>query len=280
MNQYRVPTLADIYADDETAYKNDEFQRLLNSDPPAHWIKTHKQTGIRYLPVDKVEILLDRIYVGRWRREILTVQLLVNAIQVTVRLWVFHPVRQEWTFHDGAGAMSIQLKSGSAPSDLANINHNSIQMNTPAAVSYALKDAADNLGKIFGRDITRKDTAPYQPAFLADPYSNEETKTQQQEIISLLPPPPPSLPNHLQNLTQGFDGPPVGNVFIQPTASQATFNQQAGRAQYPGTDRQPVAVETTNQAHQPQNNAFNANMFAPVQQTQQVAAASNQSIVF
>lgn len=199
-NNYRVPTLAELYADDDKAYKDDEFTRLLNSDPPAHWIKTHKQTGIKYLPVDKVEILLDRIFIGRWRREILTVQLIVNAIQVTVRLWVFHPIRQEWTFHDGAGAMPIQLKSGSNPSDLANINHNAIQMNTPAAVSYALKDAADNLGKIFGRDVTRKDTVNYQPAFLSDPFANSlatgfEQPAPNQAIVQ--PPPPPPLPANL-----------------------------------------------------------------------------------
>lgn len=262
MNQYKVPTLAELYADDETAYKNEEFMRLLNSEPPAQWIKTHKSTGIRYLPIDKVELLLDRIFVGKWRKEILTVQLLVNAIQATVRLWVFHPVRQEWTFHDGAGAMSIQLKSGSAPSDLANVNHNAIQMNTPAAISYALKDAADNFGKIFGRDITRKDTAPYQPAFLTDPYSNEEPKTQQ-ETTSLLPPPPPPLPQHLNNFVQ------IPAPITEAVQQAQVYIQQVGRAEIPAVQPSPQI---------PVNNGFSANMFAPVQQ-QQPAAAST-SIVF
>lgn len=197
MNTYKVPTLADLYQDDETAYKHDEFKRLLNTPTPEAWIKTHKQTNIRYLPIDKVEHLLDRIYVGRWRREILTVQLIVNAIQVTVRLWVFHPVAQEWTYQDGVGAMPIQLKQGSNPSDLANINHNAIQMNTPAAASYALKDAAQQLGKIFGRDITRKDTIIYEPSFKdGDPFTgnNEPDEVTQEKT----PPPPPPLPANVK----------------------------------------------------------------------------------
>lgn len=195
-NTYKVPTLADLYADDETAYKNDKFKQLLNQPPPEQWIKTHKQTGIRYLPIDKVELLLDRIYVGRWKTSVLQTQLLVNAIQVTVRLEVFDPVNEAWTHHDGVGAMPIQLKQGATPGDLGAINHNSIQMNTPAAKSYAIKDAAEHLGKIFGRDITRKDTANYQPAFLSDPFNADQTgDTGKSEIV---PPPPPPIPEHLE----------------------------------------------------------------------------------
>lgn len=191
-NTYKVPTLADLYADDETAYKNDKFKQLLNQPPPEQWIKTHKQTGIRYLPIDKVELLLDRIYVGRWKVSVLKTQLIVNAIQITVRLEVFDPVNEAWTHHDGVGAMPIQLKQGATPGDLGAINHNSIQMNTPAAKSYAIKDAAEHLGKIFGRDITRKDTANYQPAFLSDPFNADQTgDTGKPEIV---PPSPPPLP--------------------------------------------------------------------------------------
>jgi hypothetical protein len=37
-------------------------------------------------------------------------------------------------------------------------------MAAPAAESYALKDAAEKLGRIFGKDINRKDTIDITPS--------------------------------------------------------------------------------------------------------------------
>lgn len=252
---YVIPTLADLYADDATAFRNDGFMKLLNSEPPAQFVKVEK--GIAYLPIDKVEILLDRIFVGRVQVEIKDVKLLLNAVQATIRLHVFHPILQMWVFNDGAGAQPIQLAAG-AKGDLTKVNHAAIQMNTPAAVSFAVKDAAERFGKIFGRDLSRKDTVNYQPAFLYDPYSGMNQQEQQPGIVQpgvINPPPPPSVPGNFQSVING-------NVAQQQQAAQAgqTFNQQ----QTPQPQSQP--------------GAFSAGFLGAVNQQQ--TNNGNQQIIF
>lgn len=205
-NGYRVPTLAELYAEDSDAWKNDKFMQLLNSDPPPHWVKVEK--NIPYLPIDKVEILLDRIFVGRVQIDVKECKQLVNAIQVTVRLNVFHPVLQQWVYNDGVGAMPIQLQKG-ANGDLSKVNSSAIQMNAPAAVSFAVKDAAERFGKIFGRDLSRKDTTNYQPAFLSDPFvQGNHTEPVSTGVANLVqgPPPPPPVPNGYQPTPQFVNG--------------------------------------------------------------------------
>ena len=63
-------------------------------------------------------------------------------------------------FHDGGGAKELQTKkdSGSVKADLSNVGSNACAMAVPIAISTAIKDAADHLGKTFGRDLNRKDT--------------------------------------------------------------------------------------------------------------------------
>jgi hypothetical protein len=64
-------------------------------------------------------------------------------------------------FMDGVGAAELQTKTGASASDLAAINTGAVMMALPMAKSYAIKDAAENLGKLFGRDLNRKDVLAY-----------------------------------------------------------------------------------------------------------------------
>jgi hypothetical protein len=84
-----------------------------------------------------------------------------NAVYVTVRLHLQHPVTGEMFYMDGVGAAELQTKTGASASDLAAINKGAVMMALPMAKSYAIKDAAENLGKLFGRDLNRKDVLAY-----------------------------------------------------------------------------------------------------------------------
>lgn len=187
---HKIPTLAELHQDNPDAYANDKLKALLNAPPNALWIKKHPFTGVAYLPVDKVEYMLDRIF-GRWRKEVRSLQQIENAVVAVVRLHYWNPSSNEWDWHDGAGAMPIQVEKDSKASNMADIKAAAIQLAAPASVSYALKDAADNLGKLFGRDITRKDTVAWDPSFKEDPFTNTATDGEQK------PPPPPPLPETL-----------------------------------------------------------------------------------
>jgi len=59
----KIPTLAELTLDVEDAYKNDQLNLILNTPPPAKWVKEHPYIkGYSYLPIDKVELLLKRIF--------------------------------------------------------------------------------------------------------------------------------------------------------------------------------------------------------------------------
>jgi hypothetical protein len=165
MSNNNLPTLADLNTNIEQAFKNDQLNYLLNQEPPAAWVKTNKYAGnTSYIPIDKVEMLLTRIF-QEWRVEVLDVKQLFNAVSCHIRLHYKNPTNGEWSYHDGVGAMQIQTKSGASPADLGAINNNAVMMAVPAAKSYAIKDAADHLGKLFGRDLNRKDTMAFTPAY-------------------------------------------------------------------------------------------------------------------
>lgn len=159
--QYVPPTLEDLTKDIESAWKDDAFKALLNEPPPKKWVKVNKfANGALYLPIDKVEYLLDKIF-RRWRVEVLNVGHAFNGVHVTVRLHYLNPVTGEWEFQDGVGADEMQVKSGTSPADLANINKSALAMSVPKAKTEAIKDASHHIGRIFGRDLNRENVKEY-----------------------------------------------------------------------------------------------------------------------
>ena len=135
----------------------DEFNSLINQPPPAKWVKTNPYANnSKYLPIDKVEFLLRKIFKDV-DIEVLRESVMFNAVTVTVRIHYTHPVTGKRGFKDGVGASQIQVKKGTSPADMANINNNAVEMALPKAKSQAIKDACDTLGRIFGSDLNRKD---------------------------------------------------------------------------------------------------------------------------
>lgn len=162
----KLPTLADLNRDVAEAFKNDQLNMLLNQHPPQAWVKQNKfANNSNYLPIDKVEYLLTRIF-QRWRVEVIDFKQMFNAVSCHIRLHYLNPITGQWDFHDGVGAADIQVKAGASASDLASINRNATGMALPIAKSMAIKDAADHLGKLFGRDLNRKDTLEFDGAYL------------------------------------------------------------------------------------------------------------------
>lgn len=154
-------TLQQIYKDTDLAIKHDDFNVLMNQPPPESWVKVNKYANnSRYLPIEKVEWLLRRIF-KQFRIEVKDQGVAFNGVWVSVRVHYIHPVSNEWEFHDGIGATELQVKSGSSPADLGNINKGALAMAFPLAKSQAIKDACDHLGRAFGSDLNRKDVIDY-----------------------------------------------------------------------------------------------------------------------
>lgn len=177
--------LEDLNPDLETAFKNDQLNQLLNNLPNEKWIKLNKfANNSKYLPIDKVEYLLTRIF-QEWKVEVLDYKNIFNAVTCSIRLHYKHPITKEWYFHDGVGASDVQVKAGSSASELTNINKNAIGMALPIAKSYAIKDAAHHLGRLFGKDLNRPDSIEFTGSYQED-YRLEALEALFDEKINLI----------------------------------------------------------------------------------------------
>ncbi|HQU96746.1 MAG TPA: hypothetical protein PLY25_11045 [Bacteroidia bacterium] len=155
-----LPKIADLYQDIEQVAKLDQLNALLNQQPKDEWVKAHPYVkGWKYLPIDKIEWLLQRIFKS-YRIEITGQGTAFNGVWVTVRIHYQNPTNGEWNFHDGIGAQQLQTKAGSSPVEMQNINNGALSMSFPIAKSLAIKDACDHFGRLFGSDLNRKDLAP------------------------------------------------------------------------------------------------------------------------
>ena len=153
-----LPTIQELVQNVELYEKNDKFNFLMNQEPPKSWIKEHPYIrGHKYLPIDKVEYLMRKVF-KEYRIEILREGTSFNGVFVVARVHYKSVTTGEWEYHDGIGAIHLQVKKGSSPSDLANINNGALSMAFPLAKTLAIKDACDMFGKLFGSDLNRRDT--------------------------------------------------------------------------------------------------------------------------
>ena len=161
-----------------------KLKSILNTEVNKKWLKNHPTAkNVKYLPIDKIEILLDMIF-QEWRIEILNISQLAQSVCATVRVHYKNPITGEWSFHDGVGASPLQTNAGKSAADLANIKNNAVQLAAPAAKSYAIKDAVEHLGKMFGRDLNRSDTVGYK--FLYGQEDKPKAEDNSQELITQL----------------------------------------------------------------------------------------------
>jgi hypothetical protein len=137
--------------------KMQDLITILNRPPKQEWIVKHNNINdYHYIPIERIEWLLTSIFT-EWRLEVRDYKQIINSVSVHVRLHVKNPITGQWDWwQDGLGASPIQTEKGAGPVDLDKILSAGVQMSLPAAESYALSDAAEKFGKIFGKDINRK----------------------------------------------------------------------------------------------------------------------------
>lgn len=170
----QLPKLDDLYNDLELAGKVNDLNRLLNCEPKKEWLKPHPFAKRKYfdengteregpalfIPISVIEYLLTSIYL-KWRVEIKKTALVGNSVVVEVRLHVLDPITGEWDWQDGIGASPVHTEKGASATDFGKILTYSVMTASPAAESFAIKDAAEKFGKIFGKDINRRDWLSY-----------------------------------------------------------------------------------------------------------------------
>ena len=159
----KLTALKDLYSGDLSLKKGqNELNILLNQPPNKTWVKEHPiAKGVKYIPIERVEYLLTRLFF-KWRVEIKQLQIIANSCVVTVRLHYQNIEDNEWSWQDGIGAAPLQTDKGAGAIEFDKIKNDAVMKAAPAAESYAVKDAAEKIGKIFGKDLNRKDVIGYE----------------------------------------------------------------------------------------------------------------------
>lgn len=145
-------------------FKEDKWVQAMSKNPPMEWCRQNpRANNAWYLPIDKVEFLLDKIYKGNYKVEVVKVDRIMNTISCNVRVHYKDRLTDEWRFHDGVGAKQIQtaMDTGNLEPDMNNMVYGAIEKAVPHAKSQAIKDACHHLGNIFGRNLNRTETLTY-----------------------------------------------------------------------------------------------------------------------
>ena len=158
----KLPTIQDLVSGDiDLKWQQNELNKLLNEEPPKSWLKDHPMAkNVKYIPIERVEYMLTRIF-KKWNVEVRQVQVIANSVVVTVRLFYQDVLSNEMLWQDGIGAAPIQTDKGAGAMDWNATKNDAVMKAAPAAESYAVKDAAEKIGKLFGKDMNRADKIMY-----------------------------------------------------------------------------------------------------------------------
>ena len=220
----KIPSLTDLYNDTALVDKQNQLNIILNAEPKKEWIKDHPFVkNLKYLPIERVEYLLTMIFT-KWRVEVKEVKILANSIVTTVRVYVQDPITGEWDWQDGIGAMPIQVQKGSGATEFDKMNSSAVQIGSPASESFAIKDACEKFGRIFGKDLNRKDNVSYDRLYqmiglneiVNNPSLTEEIRKEVQDTTNI---------EKLKEVAMKYQG--LGKEFDKLVAEQKHFIENA-----------------------------------------------------
>lgn len=138
------------------------FNSLLNEQPEEKNVKTNKFAGnSKYLPISFVQMKLDELFVGLWKTKNFTFEVVANELIGRVTLEYFHPFAKIWIEREGAAAVMIQQSSGADLTDISAKIKNTLGKDHPHLLASCICSAARSIGKVFGRDLNRKDEDEY-----------------------------------------------------------------------------------------------------------------------
>lgn len=162
-----------------------DFARRLNNEPDPREFDKTPDGRANYLPISFVEMTLDELFLGQWSTENFKWSAITNEVQGSLELIVIHPVTGMQIRRTGAGSIVITVDSITTEEkdkmskqernlfalDPGNKKPNALDLGFPKLKAECIKNAAQSLGKIFGRDINRKKKDVFKPAL--KPLSDE-----------------------------------------------------------------------------------------------------------
>lgn len=136
--------------------KMQNFVHRLNQEPnPDEMEKTPDQKA-NSIPISFIEMTLDEYFFGLWDTENFKWAVIANEVVGSIDLTVLNPVTGSKIKRAGAAAIQIMVDKGANAMDITKKKSNALDMGFPKLKAECVKNAAQSLGKLFGRDINRK----------------------------------------------------------------------------------------------------------------------------
>lgn len=145
-----------------------KFTQRLNSEPPMESIEPTPDRKAKTVVISHIEMTLDELFFGQWSTMNFTWNVIANEVQGSIELRCIHPVSGHVISRTGAASVVIMVdKVPDAIKDnpqernrwaleAHNKKANALDLAFPKLKAECLKNAAQSLGKIFGRDLNRK----------------------------------------------------------------------------------------------------------------------------
>ena len=156
--------LAKITPEMEMRVKLENFLGALSRQPSDKDIDKTPDGKAFTLPIDFVETTLDELFFGMWQTHSFTYNREFNELIGSLVLEVKHPITGDWIKRMGAGGIIIMQDSGATLDQFNSTKKkNALDLSFPKLKAECLKNAAQSLGNIFGRNLNRKKKDNYQP---------------------------------------------------------------------------------------------------------------------
>lgn len=152
-----------------------DFQSKLNREPEVSELERTPDGKAKTIPISFIEMTLDELYLGQWGTRNFTSKIILNEVCGELELYVIHPITGLEMVRVGAAGIIIQVDkapdniTGQARNEWAlnpsNKKSNALDLAYPKLKAECVKNAAQSLGKIFGRDLNRKKADVFQPVY-------------------------------------------------------------------------------------------------------------------
>ena len=157
-----------------------KFVSSLNNSDPISGVENTPDNKAKTLTISHVEMTLDEYFFGLWSTENFKWSVIQNEVVGSLDLIVVHPMNGMFIRRTGAASIIIQvdkvpdeIKNNSKARNIhalspENKKPNALDMGFPKLKAECLKNAAQSLGKIFGRDLNRKQKDTFNPLLKKD----------------------------------------------------------------------------------------------------------------
>lgn len=154
-----------------------DFARRVNMEPDPREFEPTPDGKANTLPISFVEMQLDESFLGMWGTRYFKWSAITNEVQGTLELYYVHPVTGKEISRVGAASIIITVDSIDKEEkekmskqarnlfalDPQNKKPNALDLGFPKLKAECLKNAAQSIGKLFGRDINRKKKDVFKP---------------------------------------------------------------------------------------------------------------------